>query len=558
MGKPSGADTMKKTLMLFLLLSGVSAQSWVGGDIISDLIGGFLNLMSQTVSTIAGTYITNLIMNPDLREFADITRMHSSFTWLGGFFMIALTFQGVKYVMSADSPGARANAKLKIQKTVFGMIIVSINGTLYLTALELSNALSKAFIGDALGKLSALDLMGLAASLSLMCFIVPLGFIFMMLFFLTLLIKSILVIVLYILFPLITALYYSQIGMLERIGAKGLNLTFAALMATPVMAILLHISLHLMGGESKDVLSVVMGFGGILTAALSPMLLLGLLDKFASIAGMAGTGLAGITGGLIGGPIGAAAASGLGGAASNVVHSSGKSVQDSAKDFSQSSQQTVKNDLKKAGEHGNNAAHTAAGKNYDTTQTDDVKRFLETSRISEAERDRLAIERLADTGHIRLDENNIIQPGDAGKRLIQNRGQTLNGYYEMPYPHGKGFGDDKSIRLANQNGLLSDGKVVMKDAAQATIPSEGRNYTVTSNQNPDGSYNLIIQGADNQGRPTSALRQMPSDFADDANQAIQKIQDEARQTNQTPDKALKLMEGKLANINNASELERGE
>jgi hypothetical protein len=304
-------------------------------------MGTFFDFLSGSISSkiqeIIGWVLTYLNQTPDVSNaslWPAIAAAHDGFSWLGGFFVVALTFQGVKYVMAADSPGGRANAKSGVQKLVVGMAFISVNGLLFGLGLDVSRGLGDAFMWKTAQSVSNFDVLLLAAMGTLTCFLLPVASLVIGGFLLMVLARYIMILVLYAFFPLILAFYFTNFSFLHRLGARGLNLYIAAVLSYPVMAFMFGMGLDMVNiavGTSNPaaygagafnpldkIVTLTMGIVVLGLGAISPVMVLGLAEKAGSM-----LQLGGVAAGVI---VGAVATPATGAAVAGITMAGGQAV----------------------------------------------------------------------------------------------------------------------------------------------------------------------------------------------------------------------------------------
>jgi hypothetical protein len=437
----------------------------------------------------AGLVAQYVTANPDLKAWPTMTAVHDSFAWIGGFFMLALSYQGLRYVMSADSPGGRAASKAAVQRMIVGMVFVSLNGYVFTLGLEVSGALTDALVADAVYNSSAnVELLFLASSFGIACAVLPLGVLAIFALLLAVVFRYMLVLILWGLFPLILAAYFSQVGFLARLGGRGVSLYLSAVLANPIMALLFKISIDLLNAAADPstaswnvtdkFLAYMMALAGLAAAALSPLLTFGLLGSLGAVTSAAAAAAGAVFGG--------AAAAGVAG---GLVTSSSGSVRDSA-DAIVGQGAGMRVDLREAAAKAEEALRkgaatkVAASEDHVGSSSDGRLRYM-ASVLSHYD------SLLAD-GVIREDDRGRIRVGDAGKELAKKDASLTEGYEEMAAPFGRGFGDSKGRAVAEERGLLSDDRIVLRNAVHAQRTVGGKGYHVAVNE-AGGLYNVVVQ-----------------------------------------------------------------
>jgi hypothetical protein len=480
----------------------------------------------QAIVLIAA-YITS---NPSLGDWPTLTAIHDGFSWVAGFFTVALTFQGVKYVMAADSPGGRANAKATVQRLIAGMAVVAVNGHIFALGLDLSKALTDAVISDAAYSTGSASLALITASVGVACLVSPVAVLGVLALLMALASRYMLLLILWALFPMILAFYFSQFGFLTRLGGRGLNLFIAAVLSNPVMALIFKVSLDMFNAAADPAtaslnvadkfLAFLLALAGFALAGLSPIMMLGLLDRVGAIVGAAATGVGSIAGGAAAG----AAAGGLVTTASN-------GVRDAASSIGGQNPGTARNTLREAGEKAEEEMRKAAVKvasSADFKATDEGRMRFMGAVLDE-------YGSLRGNGVVKEDVEGRIQVGDAGKELGRQSG-LLGGYEEWTAPYGRGFGDRTSREMAQSRGLMSDGKIVMKNAVAGSYGSGGERFEIAVNDGGD-AYNVAVNGP----KSMTVLTVAKSGGLDTREDVIRRISELSAQANTTPDRTLKRM-----------------
>jgi len=488
------------------------------------LISIMLLRLKDTVTLIA----ENMAAKPDLSSWPIMIQVHDGFTWISGFFVMALTYQGLRYVMAADSPAGRAAAKLAVERLVAGMVLVSLNSQIYGLGLDFSFALTGAFVGSVAVEDNMSSRMLMLATASLSCIVAPVGLLILLYLLLMFLGRYLALVILYALFPLILAFYFSQLGPLTRLGGKGLNVYLAAVFSGPVMGLLFKVSYELLNSataalESGDafkvngfepLLAIMMSLAGFLMAGLSPLALFGLMDRFAAVASVAATAVGGIAGGAAAGAV-----------AGGLVTSTASPLRDAAQGLP-SQQPAVRQDLLEAAARADqalrrNAAKVAAAESHDGGSLSGRLGYM---RSVFADSELLGLYgSLKEYGVIREDGGRRIQVGDGGLELARSEPGLLTGYGEWPGGYGRGFGDAKSRALAQSQGVLSDGRVVLRHAVERRVKSVDGQYDVAVNDGDNGLYNVLVVGSDKASfhtLPSSARQGGPEALLDEITDVV--------------------------------------
>ncbi|MFH0863232.1 MAG: hypothetical protein V1875_09440 [Candidatus Altiarchaeota archaeon] len=523
---------------LAVLFAAALAQADIGEAMFKGVYDFAINAFTLNIKGTIRLIALNMAAKPDLKNWPLMSAVHDSFFWLSGFFMVALMYQGIRYVLSADSPGGRANAKLAVEKIIVGMIIVSMNGVIFQEGLNFSAALTDAFVGPVDATEPALAKLLFLGSLELACLIAPLGLICVVLLFLMFLCRFMVLILIWAFFPAILALYFSQIGYLARLGQKGVNLFVSAIAAGPIMGLLFRVSYGMLIAAAasfesssqaringlEPFLALFMSLIGFLLAGLSPIITFGLFDRAAAVIGMATTAVGAVVGGAAGGAAGAAAG--------GLVTSAASSLKGAAGDVAGRTQPTVKNDLKQAEEFANERLRMAAVKTAATGDYDDTP----------AGRARFAkdlLQNLKEDGTVKVDGENNINVGDGGRQVAKRHPEILEDYGEWSSAYGRGYGDKKSRKTAEERGLVSDGRVVMKNAAQGQLSQKGKNYDIVVNGGEDGLYNVMVEGPGASALTT--VQKIPGMNTKET--VIQMIMELSDQSGKAPTTVLKYMNG---------------
>ncbi|MFH1055173.1 MAG: hypothetical protein V1744_03640 [Candidatus Altiarchaeota archaeon] len=521
---------MRKISVILLLASPASA---IGENMFQGVYDFMTSLITLNLKDTLRMIAQNMAAKPDLAKWPIMSGMHDSFTWLSGFFMLAMTFHGVKYIMSADSPGGRANSKAAVEKLIVGMVIVSFNGLIFSLGLDFSSALTDAFVGGVNANENALAKVVMLSTISLACIITPVGLLAALLLLFMFLARYLILILLWAFFPLIFAFYFSQLGFLARIGARGVNLFISAILAGPVMGFIFKVSYELLLAAAEGVTSgqqlAVNGFepfvalfaalAGFLLAGFSPLVTLGLVDRMGAIAQVAGT----VLGAAGGGALGAA----VGGAAGKVVTSASGEAKDAAGDVvGQGVGGNMKGDILDAGKAAEDglkrsAVKVAATQDYDASTTEGKLKFMK-AVLQE-------YDWLNEEGVIREDNRSRINVGDGGKYIAKGT-NLLSGHFEYEVPHGRGFGDSLSREAAEKQGLISDGKILMKNAVRGSYGG----YTVTVNDGGSNLYNVAVQGEEK----TTVMTVEKTVGLGSGEEVIRRIIEESQENDETPDKVL--------------------
>jgi len=526
---------MRKTAAALALILSAGMASAIGENLFQGVYDFLISLMLLRVKDTIAIVAANLAAKPDLIRWPLLTSLHDSFTWLGGFFTLAMTYHGVKYIMAADSPGGRAKSKADLQRLVAGMVIVTFNGLIYGVGLDLSSGMTDAFIGSIGVSDNALSKVLMLSTVSFACLIAPLGFLVAVLLLVMSLGRYLLLVLLWAFFPLILAFYFSQLGILQKIGARGINLYVAALLSGPVMGFIFKVSYELLIAATDGLMStqqlringfeplvaLLMSLVGFILAGLSPLAMFGLIEKMGSVAAVVGS----VAGAAAGGGVGAA----VGGAAGAALK--GLTMPAEGKGQVGYADQGVKNKLEDAGRNAsenmrNNAVKVAATKDHDATTREGKLRFMKDVH-SDDELIR-QYKTLLNNGTVKEDDKGRIQVGDGGRYIAKNT-NLMEGRLEFEVPHGRGFGDEKSRALAEEQGLVSDGKVVLKNATYTTVTAGGQKYTVAASEGKCGTYDVAVNG------DKMMVANIPKTGGFDTRQeVIQRIVQEAEESGESP------------------------
>jgi hypothetical protein len=312
----------KRTLVIgfCLIVSIVSAQLPFSGDGLFNSLQEFATLTAaQMVSKSVEVIMQLLSLVPNIHDQVDgksvwpVTQaIHNSFWWIGTMFIVILTYQGVRYVAAADSPGGRAAAKERLKRLFVGMIIVSLSGFIYDFGIQIAQTLNNFFINasgfelNKLSSISAIALSGIFATLS--CFLLPLTALIIVAMVLMLAARAVILMICYAFMPLILALMFSGLPMLQKLGKRGFNLFLAAILSFPIMSYLFFQSISILvttintsglenTGEAMMYGSIAVA--GLAVATISPLITLGLVEMGGSILQAGGTVV-----GALGGPKG--------------------------------------------------------------------------------------------------------------------------------------------------------------------------------------------------------------------------------------------------------------
>ena len=537
---------------LSLLAFAPQAQA-IGESLFQGAYDLIVSLMFLRIKDAIGIIVGSLTATPDLTQWPIMSGINQGFTLLGGFFMLALTFQGIKYIMSADSPAARANSKTAIQKIVLGMILVSSNGIIFNLGLDLSKALTNAFVEGMSADENALAKVIMLQTMSLACIIAPLGLLSILLLLFMFLARYMLIILLFAFFPLILALYFSQLTFLKRMGERGVSLYISVLVCGPVMAFIFKLSYDLLiastnaasNGQAQvnaiePLVALLMSLIGFALAGLSPLATLGLINNIAAVSSVLGGTVAAVAGGATAGTLGGVAGSAAAKlttssaatnsqAAGNIAGAGmGSGLKDSLKDAGRKSEESMRNA----------AVKVAATQEYNGSTPEGRMEFMKATLLEQ-------YRGLQQDGTVTEDEAGRINVGDGGKYSAKGEA-ALRDYFESEAPHGRGFGDQKSRRIAEERGLLSNGKIVLKNAAQGGIDVGGGKYDIAVNDPGDGLYNVAVAGTSASGASINAVLTVPktTDLSD-KQQVIGRIMQLSQATGEAPNKVAEEMgEGK--------------
>ena len=479
--------------------------------------------MDSTFKRAVGLVLMYVMGRPSLSDWPTFQAIHDSFAWISGFFMLALMLLGIRYEVSADSPSGRASSKLAVQKMIAGMALVSLNGPIFQTGLDLSDALTNALIASSAYNVAGeVELAMLSATLGLACLLMPLATLFAVGLLVVVMSRYVLLLLLWAFFPLILAFAISQLSFLSRIGSRGVNLYIAAIISNPVVAVIFKISLDMLHAAADPstvswnvadkLLAFMMSIAGFAMACLSPFILLGMTEMRGAIAtvaaGAAGAAAGGITGAAAGGVVTSYAAQGGSG--------TGKAMGDSARSDLMEAARSAEESLKR------NAVSIAATQGHDGSSVKGQLDFMNAVILRQ-------YEYLKADGVINEDGKGRINVGDGGKYMAKNS-NLMGGYFEFEVPHGRGFGDERSRKIAEQQGLVSDGRIVMKNALQGVQGA----HRITVNEAGAGSYNVAVDG----GNKTTILTVAKCPGFTSRGEVIKAIQQESSCYNETPHRAL--------------------
>jgi hypothetical protein len=451
--------------------------------------------MNETFKGSMELILQYIVSNPDMDNWPTFTAVHNSFAWLGGFFMLALTYQGIRYIMAADSPASMANTKANVQRLIVGMVMVSFSGLIFNLGLDVSSGMAGAFVTEGLNDATGMELTVIATTFGLACVMVPAGFIFALLLLLAVVLRYMILLILWALFPLILALYFSQMSFLTEVGGRGVNLYLAAIISNPVMALIFKVSLDMMHAAcdpttvswnvADKFLTFAMSVVGLAVAGLTPLMMLGILNKAGAVVQVAGTAVAAAAGGGVASAFGTYAGSVAGGITLAGDNAARLGFNDAG----------IRNSLEYARGRADEGLKSAAAKVAATQDYDVGTDQGKIDFMSAVDLERYGM--LKEQGIVRQDQSDIAQLGDAGKALAAKGIIDIGGYSEWTAPYGRGFGDAVSRRIANQQGLLSDGRLVMKNAAHASYTQAGKEYRLAANAAEGGGFNVAVEGPKN-------------------------------------------------------------
>ncbi len=425
-----------------------------------------------------------------------LSNLRSSLGWLSFLFVILLMIQGIRYIASADSPSQMQQAKADIKKLIGGIMLVSFSDTIFFFALDIANALTRAFAGSIETSTNGLELVIFAQATGIMCVLMPLGSFLALGLCLVCLARYLAIFFLWAVFPAVLAFQVSGFSPLQRIGSRCISLFVACLAAGPVMGGLMSISLGLLSqatGQAmqdenlvESIFAIFLAFAGLALSMLSPFLLIagplssGAISAIAPIAG-AGTGAA------LGAMTGSLASTMGGPQAEGTGNSRDRDLLDPVR----------------------SAATRAAATSDYRADADGMGRFFE---------------RLKKEGVLDVDDQGVFQVGSAGRHLAEGTG-LLEGLKERGLPHGRGFGDARSIDDAIESHAVSDDRILMKNATTKTV---AKGYEVDVSKGTTG-YSVNVEGPESSG-----FFQVPGSVAQDEQGLIEVIEGIMERTGADP------------------------
>ncbi|MBU0762182.1 MAG: hypothetical protein KKD39_04095, partial [Candidatus Altiarchaeota archaeon] len=479
----------KNALFVFFLLPALACAVFDG--VVSGTFDFLRSIVTLNLVDALKILSTSFSVGMTPGDWPTLTAVHNSFTWIGGFFVVAFTLQGIKYIVSADSPHGRAQAKQDIQKLVVGMVVVGLAGHIYQLGLDLGDAMTASFVSFQQPNWNTVEglLNRLVMSTVVICIITGVGSFFAIFFLVVVSLRYLLLLVLWALFPVILALYVSGMGFLSRIGAKGVNLYIACVFSGPVMALFFNFSLNTLSNLAQhgfepsnafdSLIALLLAYGGFIAAILSPTLLFGLTDKFGTIANTAASLGGAVAGGVVTGGVGAVAGSMMG---SKAAASSGNP---NALDNYDISVPTSKN-IREAGEMADEkmegerlGVELAARKNL---KVDDFK-------------DKMFEEGLAN-GQWSVDSGGIVQVESGGRHKYPGE---VRENLELALAHGRGFGDKICQNQAAEDGVLSDNKIILKNAIKDSLPSGDGIQNMYVGDSGGLNYEVVVEDSEKSG-----------------------------------------------------------
>ena len=408
--------------------------------------------------------------------------LRQSLGWVSVFFVIMMMMQGIRYIAAADSPSQMQAAKSEMKKLVGGMILVSFSDVIYVLSLDIADAMTMALAGSLDTSSNALEI-GIFANFSgILCLILPLGGLLAIGICLVTLVRYLALAFLWAVFPLVLAFNISGFAPLTRIGSKCIGLFISCLMAGPIMGGLMSLSLGLLSQatgsafENENVLETVftvfMALAGLLAALVSPIFVFA--GPAAKMAGAIAPAAGSFGGAAVGGLAGAHALA-------HADSGGGRNVQSPFEGVKEA------------------AARAAATKDYSADE-----RGMG-----------LFFERLKREGVLEVDNRGIFQVGSAARHRADGT-NILEGLVERGMPHGRGFGDEKSIRMAHQANAISDERIVLKNAVSKDLYA---GYGVDAARDDEG-FSVNIRGPGSSG-----FFRIPNQAAGDEYELIEIIGD---------------------------------
>lgn len=441
-----------KIALCFIILASTECMA-LFETAVSGVIDYTYQMMDLSMEKLLDLIVLGINQQPDFDSWPTLKKIRDGFSWISGFFILALTIQGLKYTLSAGNPTTRYMVKNEIQKLFVGMIIISINPTIYGFCLDFSQQLTNAFIEKNNMPSEKMEYLLFLGTTELMCILMPLTLLITLILASIVFARYVLTLVIGAFFPIILCMYFSQISLLKNLGSRGLNLFLICMISPPAMALLYRESMRILqiSVESTDVtnpidpiLGIMMALAGFILTALTPILMFGLEKPLTAIA----------TGGL--------ALAGGGMALSSVIQNSMPQQNTMQKPLNDSWKRDLVNEV--------------AGKKIKTSDKNSMS-FLEN---------------ICSQGLVVEDENSILQVGDAGKYLMGGKA-NIKGYFEGAAPYGRGYGDIKSLDEAGESETLSSGKVIMRNTLEKSMLHDGVDYDVKVSSGETG-YNVYCEG----------------------------------------------------------------